>query len=796
MVGSLRVLRAFASSGGDLNEPDDSQNSCYLIHQAILGNQLGTVKWLIAQAVELDVSNQDGIQPLHLCCLQGNIEILKLLLDAGADPLARNKYGRTPLHFACIGGHLTLVRYLVEVTKLSIFDFDEVGRTALHFACMYGHEKLSLYLVKHGAASLLEVKSPNCPSPRQSAAKHSAKFERILQQASSSSRSSMDHQNQHHSNTMLPFSSDPVASMDISGLSAQEQFLMWVKGGCFDHMKRCREMHITSISLDACNEQGMNALHLAVVGCHDDIVRYLLLAGAAPEITQALNGLSALHMASEAGNVDIVTTLLSFGASVDGLSTCGRTPSHYAAAQGHVAVLEVLLAWGASLTVTIGQEHQSLLYAATINGEIAAVVFLHARGLSLHACGQQLGIAEEQEEEKEEEKENIKAKEQEKENVKEKEMKPRTMSALWLAVAGGHGELVTWLLLHGAWSDISPELLVLAARTDTFVYISEAIESIHGLIRSTALVERANDVELLVSLLTAGEMQCPAVDARGNSLLHTAVKCGNQRIANLLLSKSSSSTTARDSPLVHGCNAAGQTPLHFACMHEHELMAQVLVAHGADPDKKDAFGVSPASLLSPEAVRRCFAQKKNGQSILGDDPSAAAVNNTNANTNTNTNTTSSQWHHFMEDFAGDAFYAPPQWDSSYDFAFSKQQKPTHSQPPPQQKDATKPLSEVLSQETDTEDTDELRWKELVELSTRDNVPITYAMIPWPVGSVCVIPPGLGKNLARKRLQRAYLRWHPDKFEQAWGRRLHEPDRERILRKVKDVAQTLSEVYVT
>ena len=49
----------------------------------------------------------------------------------------------------------------------------------------------------------------------------------------------------------------------------------------------------------------------------------------------------------------------------------------------------------------------------------------------------------------------------------------------------------------------------------------------------------------------------------------------------------------------------------------------------------------------------------------------------------------------------------------------------------------------------------------------------------------------GKEERRKRLRLELMRWHPDKFEARFGRRLKAGDRSRILDRVKGMSQALN-----
>jgi len=83
--------------------------------------------------------------------------------------------------------------------------------------------------------------------------------------------------------------------------------------------------------------------------------------------------------------------------------------------------------------------------------------------------------------------------------------------------------------------------------------------------------------------------------------------------------------------------------------------------------------------------------------------------------------------------------------------------------------------------------------------------ITYAHIPFinDANGAAAPPDALralvlfgvkgGPAGVRSRLRSEVLRWHPDKFEARWGSRLAAGDRDRILARVKEVAQQLTEM---
>eukprot|EP00434_Breviolum_minutum_P004400 symbB.v1.2.003877.t1/scaffold211.1/size373615/18 len=93
--------------------------------------------------------------------------------------------------------------------------------------------------------------------------------------------------------------------------------------------------------------------------------------------------------------------------------------------------------------------------------------------------------------------------------------------------------------------------------------------------------------------------------------------------------------------------------------------------------------------------------------------------------------------------------------------------------------------------------DEARWK-LLEEKTGEAVDLTLreAELPWPSGPVenpLRIDPEGHPKVVRSQLRAGLLRWHPDKFEQKFGRFLPKKEQERvsILARVKALAQQLT-----
>jgi ankyrin repeat protein len=99
--------------------------------------------------------------------------------------------------------------------------------------------------------------------------------------------------------------------------------------------------------VNAADERGMAALHLAAMNGHVSVVDALLPRIVDVNVRASNNswkGMTALHMAAEKGHVDVVKLLLKRDdINVNIADACGMTALHWAAMNGHAEVVELLL---------------------------------------------------------------------------------------------------------------------------------------------------------------------------------------------------------------------------------------------------------------------------------------------------------------------------------------------------------------------------------------------------------------------------------------------------------------------
>uniref|UniRef100_A0A3Q0S667 Ankyrin 2 n=1 Tax=Amphilophus citrinellus TaxID=61819 RepID=A0A3Q0S667_AMPCI len=104
------------------------------------------------------------------------------------------------------------------------------------------------------------------------------------------------------------------------------------------------------VDISTCNQNGLNALHLAAKEGHIDLVQELLDRGAAVD-SATKKGNTALHISSLAGQAEVVKILTKRGADINAQSQNGFTPLYMAAQENHLDVVRYLLENGGNQSI-------------------------------------------------------------------------------------------------------------------------------------------------------------------------------------------------------------------------------------------------------------------------------------------------------------------------------------------------------------------------------------------------------------------------------------------------------------
>lgn len=86
-----------------------------VLHFAIIGGNIDTLKYLLSHGAEVNIKNQYCESPLHWCCKVGNIKLAKILIKYGADTTCLDFDENSPLHWAAEYNQHEIVSYLLSL---------------------------------------------------------------------------------------------------------------------------------------------------------------------------------------------------------------------------------------------------------------------------------------------------------------------------------------------------------------------------------------------------------------------------------------------------------------------------------------------------------------------------------------------------------------------------------------------------------------------------------------------------------------------------------------------------------
>ncbi|XP_056904932.1 ankyrin-3-like isoform X12 [Takifugu flavidus] len=381
------------------------------------------------------------------------------------------------------------------------------------------------------------------------------------------------------------------------------------------------------VDINICNQNGLNALHLASKEGHVEVVAELIKLGANVDAATKQKGNTALHIASLAGQTDVVKKLVTHHANVNAQSQNGFTPLYMAAQENHLEVVQFLLDNGSSqsiatedgftpLAVALQQGHEqvvSLLLENDTKGKVRLpALHIAARKDDTKAAALLLQSDHNA-------------------NVESKMMVNRTTESgftpLHIAAHYGNINVATLLLNRGASvdfkarNDITPlhvaskrgnsnmvRLLLergakIDARTkDGLTPLHCGARSGHEQVvdmllnRGAPILSKTKNGLSPLHMATQGDhLNCvqlllhhdvPVDDVTNDYLtaLHVAAHCGHYKVAKVIVDK-------KANPNAKALN--GFTPLHIACKKNRVKVMELLLKHGASIQAVTESGLTP-----------------------------------------------------------------------------------------------------------------------------------------------------------------------------------------------------------
>ena len=115
---SRKVLTFFVNIGqliDDNNDKEEDKEGDEENENNLL-NAIKTVKALLKiPSIDINYQDEDGNTPLHLACINDNVDIIILLMARSANIFKTNKEGNTILHTACENNSINAFKFLIEL---------------------------------------------------------------------------------------------------------------------------------------------------------------------------------------------------------------------------------------------------------------------------------------------------------------------------------------------------------------------------------------------------------------------------------------------------------------------------------------------------------------------------------------------------------------------------------------------------------------------------------------------------------------------------------------------------------
>ncbi|XP_035449672.2 ankycorbin isoform X2 [Spodoptera frugiperda] len=246
-----------------------------------------------------DARDADGLTPLHLAVVHGNVPLVQTLLAAGADVNARDDEHHTVVHWATVCGEVGALR-AVLASGADAATPDQHGGYPLHYAAQM------------------------CGAP-----------------------AATDHQTRGAALEVLrALVKEGGASVDVRDADGRTPLLWAASAGS---AAAVLALHQAGAKVDDADRDGLTALHCAAARGHTEALETLVgLCGARVDVADS-HGCTPLHYAAALGHADATSALLQHGADSHRQDRRGRSPAHTAAAKGQIETVRILGARGANL---------------------------------------------------------------------------------------------------------------------------------------------------------------------------------------------------------------------------------------------------------------------------------------------------------------------------------------------------------------------------------------------------------------------------------------------------------------
>uniref|UniRef100_A0A6Q2X8M0 Ankyrin 1, erythrocytic b n=1 Tax=Esox lucius TaxID=8010 RepID=A0A6Q2X8M0_ESOLU len=616
--GNLDKALDHIKNGIDINI--SNQNGLNGLHLASKEGHVKMVLELLHAGIVLETTTKKGNTALHIAALAGQEKVVAELVNYGANVNSQSQKGFSPLYMAAQENHLEVVKFLLENGANQSLPTED-GFTPLAVALQQGHENVVALLINYGTKGKVRL-----PALHIAARNDDTRTAAVLLQNDpnpdvlSKTGFTPLHIAAHYENLSVAqllinrganVNFTPKNGITPLHIAARRGNAIMVRllldrGAQIDAMTKdeltplhcaARNGHVRIIDLlldqgapiQAKTKNGLSPIHMAAQGDHMDCVRQLLQYNA--EIDDiTLDHLTPLHVAAHCGHHRMAKVLLDKGAKANARALNGFTPLHIACKKNHMRSMDLLLKHSASLEA-VTESGLTPLHVAAFMGHLNIVKNLLHRGASPNAS-------------------NVKVETPLHmasraghcevalfllQNTAQVDAKAKDdQTPLHCAARMGHKELVKLLLEHKA----NPDSATTAGHTPLHIAARE------GHIHTTRI------------LLDGGAQQTK-MTKKGFTPLHVACKYGKVDVVELLLERGANPNAA-------GKN--GLTPLHVAVHHNNLDVVKLLVSKGGNAHSTARNGYTPLHIAAKQnqiEVASCLLQygaSANAESLQGITP--------------------------------------------------------------------------------------------------------------------------------------------------------------------------------
>ena len=585
-----------------------------LLYRAVEAGDYSRVRELIEKGAALNLHNKDGHTPLHAAVKNNDLKMVNLLLDRGMNVnggrsqkvttplmlavkkdidveifkallkkrpnlLARDRYGKTlphhwaeggdsyrfkllqkmgvdfkskttkgahmPVHLAARAGNLSAIECL-ESYGVDLLSKNEAFETALHIAAEMGHLEMLEVLIR----GVLKRKE-----------------------------------------------NDPLKTLE----EGKTPLMAAAQSGCFKAVERLIE---TGFNPNEKDHAGHIALHYAVRGEHEKIVKYLVRNGADVKgfHISSRSGDDLLHTAAQSGHIGIISFLVMAGAEIDKKNGLYVTPLVIAVNTANTDAVKAILSSGANPDYADMYGNRAIDFVAGRGShskkaiEIARELIKAGADIGVSpnmnmsyppihmaikdSCGEMIDLFLEQK------------------GILEQTDHEKGFTPFLLAVDIGNAPLVEKILAKGGKASAKDRynrnalhIALENGRLSLFKKLSKKIKfdpndkDIYGknLFLRAVSIGTTNAVKMANSIKGVDKS---AKDIKGNTALHILCSFKSDDTFNSLIGEV-------DAHALNEANMHGNTPLHIAAMSNSKAGAITLVEMGAKLDFENEKGLTP-----------------------------------------------------------------------------------------------------------------------------------------------------------------------------------------------------------